>query len=47
MPITEAELRLIAAAAVIGLSRIPKMGYGMPAAMRPAHCKRRQKTDSA
>ena len=30
--ITETELKLIAAAAIIGLKRIPKNGYNKPAA---------------
>jgi hypothetical protein len=30
---TETELKLIAAAAIIGLSRIPKNGYNTPAAI--------------
>jgi hypothetical protein len=32
LPITETELKLIAAAAIIGLSRMPKKGYRAPAA---------------
>ena len=31
-PITETELKLIAAAAIIGLGRMPKKGYSTPAA---------------
>lgn len=32
LPITETELKLMAAAAIIGLRRIPKKGYSAPAA---------------
>ena len=32
-PITDTELKLIAAAAIIGLNRIPKNGYNTPAAI--------------
>jgi hypothetical protein len=32
LPITETELKLIAAAAMMGLKRIPKAGYSTPAA---------------
>ena len=33
LPMTDTELRIIAAAAIIGLSRMPKNGYITPAAM--------------
>ena len=33
LEITETELKLIAVAAIIGLSKIPKNGYNNPAAM--------------
>lgn len=33
LPITETELKLIAAAAIIGLSNSPKNGYRIPAAI--------------
>lgn len=33
LPITDTELRLMAAAAIIGLSSIPRKGYSTPAAI--------------
>jgi len=33
LPTTDTELKLIAAAAITGLRRIPKKGYKIPAAM--------------
>jgi len=33
LPTTETELRLMAAAAIIGLSRSPSQGYSAPAAI--------------
>lgn len=40
LPITETELKLIAAAASIGLNRIPKNGYNIPASRSTANSMR-------
>lgn len=47
VPITETELRLIAAAAIMGLRSSPKTGYSVPAATGTPRALSRRRTGSA